>query len=460
MNNQNSNIIVKLQCIISTVLKSWRTIIIVALVAGIGLDVYETLTYSPSYVSSLQGVLDLERNTYSQLQQATSYVTTLNYVLNSDMVKEYVMEEIDVDSLDMTCYVYSNSGTNIITIQVYSSSKLISYGTITNLVDWYNDHIEEYQFPYEISVIQEASLNESSTTVNSHRSNFIKGAVAAGALVVIMLALLAYFNSTIKTSEDVDQLLDCRLFARIPKERKKRNGRFWKRNRNAILITSIKTSFQYKEAISKLRTKVLASSERHGYQTIMFTSTLENEGKSSVAANLALSLAKGGKKVLLIDADIRKPSIHKIFNINTEKSLNRFLTGENWVDQLLYLQKQDLFIMCAAQDLKNSEDLISNGRLALLFTKAKQEFDYIIVDTSPSLDLNEPSIISQYVDAVLLVVKQNEASSRTINSTIARLSRVKNNVIGCVYNGSISNLGRSKMYGYRYGYGRYRHEGR
>lgn len=245
------------------------------------------------------------------------------------------------------------------------------------------------------------------------------------------------------------------------KKEKKRTRKFWKRNKSAILITSIKTSFQYKEAIRKLRSKILASSAKHNYQTIMFTSTLENEGKSSVAANVALSLAKSGKKVLLVDTDIRKPSIHKIFNIKTHRSLNKYLEGEKWENQVVFYQKHELFIMCATPDLKKSEDLLSNGRLEQFLNEAKQKFDYVIIDTSPSLDLNEPLLIAPYVDAILLVVKQNEASARMINSIIDRLSRVKNNIIGCIYNSNVYDFSQtSKTYGYRYGYNRYRREGR
>ncbi|MCD7840758.1 MAG: CpsD/CapB family tyrosine-protein kinase, partial [Erysipelotrichaceae bacterium] len=326
----------------------------------------------------------------------------------------------------------------------------------------YNDNTIPYQFPYTIDIIENTTLNETPTMINNHIENFLKGSIVAGSIVIALFALLSYFTSTIKTSKDVDKLLDCRLFAKIPKERKKRSKQFWKRNKNAILITSIKTSFEYKEAIKKLRSKVIASSSKHNYQTIMLTSTLENEGKSSIAANLALSIAKTGKKVLIIDADIRKPSIHKILNIETEKSLNKYLEGDDWNEQVVYYQKQELSIICASPNLKTSEDLLSNDRFHIMLEEAKKEYDYIIIDTSPSLDLNEPLLIAPYVDAILLVVKQNEATAQMINNIIGRLTRVKNNIIGCIYNGNVYDFTKtSKTYGYRYGYGRYRrNEGR
>lgn len=217
----NTNTIIKLTCIISSILKRWRMIIIVVLISGIGVDVISTITYTPQYVSTMQAVLNLEKNTYSQLEEARSYITTLNYILNGQVAQNYVMEELNTDSLDMTCSVYSNNDTNIITIQVTSSAKQISYSSLVNLIDWYNDNIEQYQFPYEIYIIEKTSLNETPTVLNNHVENFLKGSIVAGIGIIVLLALLAYFSANIKTPQDVDYLLDCRLFAKIPKERKK-----------------------------------------------------------------------------------------------------------------------------------------------------------------------------------------------------------------------------------------------
>ncbi|MCD7840261.1 MAG: hypothetical protein LUG46_06535, partial [Erysipelotrichaceae bacterium] len=138
MNNQNPDTIIKITCIISSILKKWRTIFIVMLISGIGLDIISTITYTPQYVSTMQAVLNLERNTYAQLEEARSYITTLNYILNGQVAQNYVKEEMNIDNLDMTCSVYSNNDTNIITIQVYSTSKQISYHSLAYLIEWYN----------------------------------------------------------------------------------------------------------------------------------------------------------------------------------------------------------------------------------------------------------------------------------------------------------------------------------
>lgn len=187
------------------------------------------------------------------------------------------------------------------------------------------------------------------------------------------------------------------------------------------------------------------------------TSTLENEGKSSIAANLALSLAKNDHTVLLIDADIRKPSIHKIFECsNTTQNLNNYLEGNaTWDQQVTYL-KENLFLMCAKQDLDNASELLGSTEMANLIKRTSQVFDYVIIDTSPTYGLNEPLELNEMVDASLLVIKQDEATVNMINETINRLVSVKNNLIGCIYNASVADFTKQRMtYGYRYGYNRY-----
>ena len=195
----------------------------------------------------------------------------------------------------------------------------------------------------------------------------------------------------------------------------------------------------------------------------MVTSTLENEGKSSCTVNLALALAKNGNNVLLIDGDIRKPSIDLIFGLKPDKSFNKYYDGESeWDEQVVHLEKEDLYVLLAEADLKRAEEMVSSEKFKDIINDAREEFDYVIIDTSPCRNLNEPMIIDEYVDASIFVIKQNYAKIEYINETIQRLAAVKGNVIGAIYISSINagNISSRIGYGYgrygsRYGYNRY-----
>ena len=188
----------------------------------------------------------------------------------------------------------------------------------------------------------------------------------------------------------------------------------------------------------------------------MITSTVENEGKSTVAANLALSLARSHYKVLLIDGDLKKPAVHKIFSITKDTTINRYFSKEaTWQSQVNFLENYQLSVLCADQDL-NLDEKVLETQLAQLIKEAKSQFDYIIIDAAPTLGLDEPLVINRLVDASFLVVKQNEATISHINEVISRLVQAKNNLIGCIYNASIYEMNQGNMvYGYRYGYNHY-----
>ena len=187
----------------------------------------------------------------------------------------------------------------------------------------------------------------------------------------------------------------------------------------------------------------------------MITSAHENEGKSSVGANLALALAKNGHKTILVDMDFRKPSLNKIFE------LNNAIEGKcHWKSQVVTLDHPGLDLLPCQQDLKNSEKLTGSNRLKAIVEELEEEYDYVIVDVSPAYLLNEPMTINEMMDATLFIVRQDYAEKDMINETISRLTYVKNNVVGIVFNSRVYEPSTMRgTYGYKYGYNRYRTKG-
>lgn len=457
-NKQNDNLIVKLTCVFLDVVNKWQIIVIITFLSMIGYDVYKTLTFQPLYGHSMQVALVQDDNTYSQLEDARAYIKTLDYILNGDVAKNYAMEKMNVKQLDMSCSVTSQDNSNVAVITVTSPTKRESYFSLQYIVEWYQNNMDRYHFTYALNVLEKPTVNENTINSNQRLSNLKMGFIGGFGLIVFILALYYYINDTVKAADDIQRKIDSRLFAKIPREKKKKMFFFWQKNRKAILITSLKTSFYYRESIKKLRNRFEESAKKHHYQTLMITSSLENEGKSSIAANLALALVQNGYKVLLIDGDLRKPSLHKIFGLREQNCINRYLNSNcTWQSQIVKISKYQLSLLCAKKNIKESEALLSNEKLKILLDEAKKEYDFILIDSSPVYDLNEPLIINECVDASLVVVKQDVARVRLINECIASLNDVKNNVIGCIFNAKVTDLKKQKkIYGYQYGYGRYR----
>ena len=460
-NRTSRDLIMKLACMISYVLKRWKLIVLIALIGAMGFDTVRTLMYHPRYQASVSATLGSEQNTYSQLDTTQAYIRSLSYIFNGQNVQSYLQERLGNEDSTLICSVNSVNDTNVVNISVQADTRRDAWFGLQYVLDWYRTNGDKYHFNYDLNVTQTNPISEAPVSANSHVRNLMMGGIGGGVFIAAVLLLLAYFSDTIKTPAEITTRIDCRMLARLPKEHKRRGIRFWKKNREALLITSLKTSFRYKEAVKKLRSRIEESSRKHGYQTIMVTSVMENEGKSSIAANLAISLAKGGHHVLMIDADIRKPSLDRILNMETEHSLNAALSGKDWKKEVMHSERFHMDVLCSIQDLENAEKLLSSEQMKKLLKEAKQTYEFVIVDTSPAAGLSDPLIISEHCDASLLVIRQNLAGARRINDTIDRLVTVRNNLIGCIYNGAVFDpLSEQKAYGYRYRYTRYSNEGR
>ncbi|MCI6076966.1 MAG: CpsD/CapB family tyrosine-protein kinase [Catenibacterium mitsuokai] len=458
-NKQNEDLLTVISCIIDDIFHRWVLILAVMFICGSMFDVVKTVNYVPQYGSNMTATLGSGGDTFKNLDKIQSYISTLNYLMNSKNARAYVKKKMDISSTTYTATI-STQQANIINFNVTADTKKEAYYAIGYLTEWYAGSTQRYNFPYAINILDESSFSTAPVNYNSHKGNFMKGALVSGAVLVFILALYYFFRDTVKSDKEAKQKLNARLYARIPFEKKKKRNPF-KKNRKAILITSLKTSFFYRESINKLRSKVEASSQKHGYTSFMITSAHENEGKSSVGANLALALAKNGHKTILVDMDFRKPSLNKIFELKTNTSLNNAIEGKaHWKSQVVTLDHPGLDLLPCQQDLKNSEKLTGSNRLKAIVEELEEEYDYVIVDVSPAYLLNEPMTINEMMDATLFIVRQDYAEKDMINETISRLTYVKNNVVGIVFNSRVYEPGTMRgTYGYRYGYNRYRTKG-
>lgn len=455
-NVQNENLLTIVKCIIKDILQRWILIVAVMIVFGSVFDFIKTVTYVPQYGTSMTATLSGGEDTFKNIDKVQSYVNTLDYLMNSNNAKSYVKKKLPISKTTYKAEVTLKQA-NVVKIKVTADTKREAYFSIKLLNDWYRENTERYSFPYNITVLKESKFSTKPVNPNSHIKNFLIGAVGSGFVLSCLLGLYFFLRDTIKSEEEVENKLDTRLYAKLPFEVKKREDA---RNKKAILITSLKTSFFFRESMNKLRSKVEASSDKHGYKSFMITSAYENEGKSSVAANLALALAKNGHKVVLVDADFNKPAVFKIFDLDGSKSLNKAIEGtSSWSSQVVS-DRSGLDLLPCSQDTLKSEILTNSKNLDEIMKELREEYDFVIVDTSPAYLLNETMAMNELVDATLFVVRQDYATSDVINETVKRLTYVKDNVLGVVFKNVVSegNKGTSN-YNNRYGYNKYRVRG-
>lgn len=216
-------------------------------------------------------------------------------------------------------------------------------------------------------------------------------------------------------------------------------------------ITSLeKPQSNISEAYRTIRTGIEFSNLDKDLKIICITSSKKDEGKTTVLSNLGVSFAKIDKKVLLIDADLRNPSISKMFDTSNTQGLMDILLGKRNIQDCIKKTKQEnLYILTGGTIPPNPAEVLSSKKMSEFIESIKDEYDYIFIDSPPVGVVSDASIISTYSDGVIFVVGANEVDSNLAKIAKERLDSVKANIVGVILNKFKSDT-NSEYYSYYY----------
>lgn len=199
------------------------------------------------------------------------------------------------------------------------------------------------------------------------------------------------------------------------------------------------------EAYRSLRSNIEYSSFDDEYRAIVVTSSVPGEGKSTTSGNLALSLAQSGNKVLLVDCDMRKPSIHKKFKISNISGTAELLLRKESFEDVANFYNENLTIITAGKIPPNPSEMLSSRAMTAFIKEMKKEFKYIILDTPPLQAVTDAQVLSTKADGVLLVVRAGSTKRDAVLNSVDLIKKVKGKVIGMVLNG-VENKKNSYYY--------------
>lgn len=216
-------------------------------------------------------------------------------------------------------------------------------------------------------------------------------------------------------------------------------------------ITSLeKPQSNISEAYRTIRTGIEFSNLDKDLKIICITSSKKDEGKTTVLSNLGVSFAKIDKKVLLIDADLRNPSISKMFDTSNTQGLMDILLGKRNIQDCVKKTKQEnLYILTGGTIPPNPAEVLSSKKMSEFIESIKDEYDYILIDSPPVGVVSDASIISSYSDGVIFVVGANEVDSNLAKIAKERLDSVKANIVGVILNKFKTDT-NSEYYNYYY----------
>ncbi|WP_294371725.1 CpsD/CapB family tyrosine-protein kinase [uncultured Clostridium sp.] len=200
------------------------------------------------------------------------------------------------------------------------------------------------------------------------------------------------------------------------------------------------------ESYRTLRTNIQYSSFDKKIRIIAVTSAEAMEGKSTVAGNLAISFAQNEESVILLDCDLRKPSLHKKFGISNLIGLSEVLIGDVSLEDAVQFRNNNLDILTSGKVPPNPSEMLSSSAMSVLLEKLKESYDVIILDSAPILAVTDPQILSVKADGTVLVVRAEKTKRECVIEATNLLKKVDANIIGVILNRIEGN--RGKYYSY------------
>ena len=227
-------------------------------------------------------------------------------------------------------------------------------------------------------------------------------------------------------------------------------------------LLSDKQPFAYTESYKALRTNLKFMTMGGKLKKIVVTSAIPGEGKSTFSLNLAITLAETGMKVLIVDGDMRNPSVHRYLRLRQTDipGLSSLLSGEEFAEKSVgFLEKYNLDLILSGQIPPNPAELLGTGKLKEILEKLELNYDYIIVDAPPVSIVTDAAEIAQACDGVILVVAQKMATQEQVLRARANLDKVNANILGVVLNNyDMTKNNKSDSNAYKYGYYKYGQE--
>lgn len=449
----------------------WAVVLAGVLCAAIGFGA-ATARYVPKYTSSIMFVANnkapttsVAGQTSSDIMASASLAGSFKYVLTTSetlltKVAENSGYKISAGDVSSFISVSAVEDTSIMYLTVTTTDPKVSYGVAKSYAENYQEILEKAFPSTMLTVVDEPSEAVSPNGDNSKVRYAIFGFLLGAMLACAYFAVSIWIKDTVKSAEDIKKSLGLSVIGSVSRMERKGKANADK----PILVTDKQSGFTFVETFKLIRTKLDNLAERSGKKTFLVTSTFANEGKTTIAANIAITLAQAGKSVLLIDGDLRKPSVAKTIGYNAagERGLYDVITGERTLaDSIKYYEKYKLFLLASGAVVENSPEILSKEIVGDIIKAAEKEFDYVIIDSAPAEFMADASVLGQYADGILFVIRRNVAPMRKIRKAMENLDSSGTGVIGCVYNDAekgvqgASGYGNSK-YGYgKYGYGSY-----
>ncbi|MCR5113260.1 MAG: polysaccharide biosynthesis tyrosine autokinase [Acholeplasmatales bacterium] len=439
----------------------WKNVILMGIivVAVTVLGIVYTYGYvTPTYKSSTHVLVAVSPNSSSSKEGSVDYsnslkvVQTIAELVEEDCVLDGVAEkhsDLTVSKIKSMVGVSVSSSSYIVTISVVSTDKALTKVIADEVAAELIAECDPDTGNEAIKVLQ-VTVNQTSPATNPtynapNKKLYVIVALLGGIVIACAVVFLKEFMSNkFKTKDEIESATGVRIVGEFVDN---------KENAKAKEIRLIDSTSVYQlEEYNTLLGNIKYANIENPYKVIAITSSTENELKTTTACNLAVAMAANGKKVIVVDLDIKRPTLHKAFNLKRTEGLVEYIDDSISYEKVIKHTEKKIDVITAGPAVLNSLVILESDHLKDLVAKLREDYDYIILDTTPLSVSNDSTVAAKLADGVLYNVSINQAKKKLIKEHLSQLNELGINVIGI----SVNKIPRSSKTGYYYYYNSYK----
>lgn len=428
-------------------------IVLAAMLIALGVGAALTVTAAPRYASTVtffvntpnDGVADAYQGNLFTQQRVKSYVD----LLTSDRLAELLAAD---PSLGLTTggvrqRISGSADTNTVLLQatVTDTNQARALKLSEALIQKFPAMVQQIETPpsaaqptIKIELVNGPRMSNNPVSPRPARNLALAGVL--GLLIGIFVAVLReQLDNTIRTSNTLQRAAGAPVLGQVP---------FDAESKSSPLIVGTASYSLRAEALRKLRTNLRFVEAEHATRVIAVTSATQSEGKTTTCCNLAIALAETGSRVLLVDADLRRPKVAHYFGLESEVGLTDVLIGEVEArDAIQSWGDKELYVLASGSVPPNPSELLGSSRMADLLRDLREWADVIIVDTPPLLSVTDGAVVAVQADGALLVTRLGKTTQAQVTAASRALQTVAARVLGCVLN--MTRASKSDAYYYK-----------
>ncbi len=437
--------------VVSVLRRGWLPVVAAAVIVGLLALVYSVLQ-TPQYQGTAtlyvtSGADDNSQTAYQGSLASQQRVTSYTKLVNSDAVVQQAITDGDlklsIDDAKSKLSASTTTDTVLLNITATDSSRAMASDLANAVAKSMTSYVARLETPSgggqplaKLTVVTPANAGDNAVTPKTTRN------VALGIVVGLLIGLLgvlarARFSNTIENESDIAAVSDAPVLGAIPAdERLKEKG----------LIEFKGGATPAAEAFRKVRTSLTFANVDNPPRIILVTSPVAVEGKTTTAMNLAAALVETGKKVVLVDADLRRPQVNQRSGVLGDVGFTSYLRGDGDLSELVQASSvEGLKVLASGPQPPNPAELLASKRAGVALTELAASFDYVIVDSAPVLPVTDAVVLAQWVDGIVLVARSGNTKFGDLGDAFDQLAGSQTPVIGFVLTEAPTSKGR---YGY------------